>query len=277
MQQFATLKKSTINIPAKAKISIKELGQTAGYDGHCLRAYSYFGSQMPDIQNTVESINSIADKYPELRQKSKGPTFALTYQGTWHTLMNNLGIPKDEAKAIEANYHKLYSHSDEWVQNKLKLASEIGYVTLAFGLRLRTPILEQILLNKMSTPYEGQAEGRTAGNALGQSYGLLNNRASIEFQQRVLSSPYKYDIKPIAHIHDAMYFLVRDQVGIVKWFNDNLVECMEWQKLPEIMHPDVHLGGEIDIFYPTWKNGITIPNNASKREIFNICTKAQHL
>lgn len=49
-----------------------------GYDGHCLRAYSYYKSQMPDIINTVESINSIEDKYPKLRNESKGPTFALT-------------------------------------------------------------------------------------------------------------------------------------------------------------------------------------------------------
>ena len=41
----------------------KEKVYKDGYDGHCLRAYSYFGTQMPDIINTVDSINSIKKKY----------------------------------------------------------------------------------------------------------------------------------------------------------------------------------------------------------------------
>ena len=56
----------------------KEKVYTDGYDGHCLRAYSYFGTQMPDIINTVDSINSIKKKYPNLRSDSKAPTFLLT-------------------------------------------------------------------------------------------------------------------------------------------------------------------------------------------------------
>ena len=49
---------------------------TDGYCGHSYRAYAYWPHLMPDIEDTVASINSIADKYPKLRQKSKGPTFA---------------------------------------------------------------------------------------------------------------------------------------------------------------------------------------------------------
>ena len=50
---------------------------TDGYDGHSLRAFNYFRDQMPDIEDTVESINSIKDKYDHLRSDSKNPTFAL--------------------------------------------------------------------------------------------------------------------------------------------------------------------------------------------------------
>lgn len=39
-----------LEIPAGAKFSIRKTGQTAGYDGHSLRAHSYFGEDMPDIQ-----------------------------------------------------------------------------------------------------------------------------------------------------------------------------------------------------------------------------------
>lgn len=255
----------TTNDPNKLKVYLD------GYDGHCLRAYSYFRDQMLDIPDTLEGINSIEVKYAPLRQESKGPTFALTYQGTWHTLVNQIGLPKEKAKEIEHKYHELYKVSDQWVQDKLQQASDVGYVTIAFGLRLRTPILNQVLFNRESTPYEAQAEGRTAGNALGQSYGLLNNRASIEFQEKVLASKFKYDIKPITHIHDAQYFIIKNTIACVEWFNNNIIKCMQWQELPEIQHDIVKLGGEMEIFYPTWADPIKIKNRATRKEILNKC------
>lgn len=240
---------------------------TDGYDGHCMRAFAYFGKQMPDIVDTVESINSIETMYEALRQRSKGPTFALTYQGTEHTLVNNLGFSKKEAKEIVTNYHELYKVSDEWVQAKLLQASKDGYVTGAFGLRLRTPLLAKTILNTRHTPYEAQAEGRTAGNALGQSYGLLNNRAANEFMDKVHASEYRYTILPIAHIHDAQYYMVKADPDLIHWLNINLVESMSWQDLPELEHAHVKLGAALEVYYPSMGSKITIPNAATREEI----------
>nr|WP_232373554.1 DNA polymerase [Alteromonas sp. RKMC-009] len=251
----------TTKDPEKLKV------YTDGYDGHCLRAYGYFGDQMPDIDPTsVESINSIAQKYKALRQKSKSPTFLLTYGGTYHGLMG-LGLPEQEAKQIEQNYHRMYSHSDAWVQSKIDEAAKVGYVEVAFGLRVRTPIIKQCLMNNRRTPYEAKKEGRTAGNALGQSYGMLNNRAGIDLQERTFDSEHRYDILPFAHIHDAQYFMVRDDIEVVEWLNHNLVECMEWQELPDIQHDSVGLGGELSLFHPNWAEEIPLPNGASQEEI----------
>lgn len=177
----------------------------------------------------------------------------------------------EQAKHIEDSYHKMYQVADAYVLDKIKQASKDGYVTVAFGLRLRTPILSQVLMNNESTPYEAQSEARTAGNALGQSYGMLNNRAAIEFQERTLASKYRLSIRPIAHIHDASYYLVRDDLSTVQWVNDNLIECMAWQDLPDIQHPTVKLGGALDIFYPTWAQAVTLPNHATKQEIRELC------
>lgn len=185
--------------------------------------------------------------------------------------MNNVGLSKDAALAIETNYHDLYIISDQWVAAKLKQASIDGYITVAFGMRVRTPVLAQTLLNKKSTPYEASAESRTAGNALGQSYGMLNNRAAIEFQERTLKSKYKYDIRPIAQIHDAIYLDITNSVGCVEWVNKNLIECMKWQDLPELAHDQVKLGGNLEI-YRTWADSFTIPNNSTKQKILKICT-----
>jgi DNA polymerase-1 len=240
-----------------------------GYDGHCLRAFAYFGKQMPDIVDTVASINSIETMYEALRQRSKGPTFALTYQGTEHTLVNTLGFSKEEAREIVDNYHELYKVSDEWVQVKLIEATKNGYVTGAFGLRLRTPVLAQTILNTRHTPFEAQAEGRTAGNALGQSYGLLNNRAANEFMGKVHTSAYRYSILPIAHIHDAQYYMVKTDPDLIAWLNTNLVDSMSWQELPELKHDIVKLGANLEIYYPSMGSKITIPNNATAQEIID--------
>jgi DNA polymerase-1 len=274
MQQFETLKKSTIDIPTGAKISIKPVGKTDGYDGHCLRAYGYFGEKMPDIIDTVESINSIEDKYPNERQEGKAPTFALTYQGTYRTLMTNLGWSEEKSRSVEDRFHSLYVVSKQWVDGKLAEAAQTGYVTVAFGLKLRTPYMKKVMWGSGRVPYGAEAEGRTAGNALGQSYCMLNSRAGIELQQRTLESRHRYDILPVAHIHDAQYFMVRDDVEVVKWLNDNLVECMEWQELPEIQHDEVKLGGELDLFYPSWANPVNLPNRISANDIIEICKKA---
>ena len=221
----------------------------------------------------VAEINSIDALYSEFRKRSKAPTFLLTYQGTWIGLMKNCGFSEEEAKQIEQKYHEMYAESDAWVQEKLQQATKDGYVTLAFGLRLRTPLLAKSILNTTSTMNEASQEARTAGNALsGQSYGLLNNRAIIAFMKKVWASKWRTDIKPVALIHDAIYLLIKDDIECVKWVNDNLIEEMSWQDLPEIQHPDVHLGAELDIYYPNWNNAITLPNNISEEEILAICS-----
>lgn len=259
----------TTKDPNKLKVYIE------GYDGHCLRAFSYFRDKCPDITDTVDSINSMKKKYPELRQDSKGPTFALTYQGTWRTLVNNLGFSEEKAKSIEAGYHALYKHSDDYIQSRLEQASKDGYVEVAFGLRVRTPLLKQIVFGGGYVPFEAQAEGRTAGNAMGQSYGLLNNRAAVDFMQKVWASPYRLDIKPIGLIHDAIYILIRDEVEIVEWANRELTLSMQWQELPELKHDVVKLGAALDIFWPSWANAVTLPNGAKQEEILAICSEAK--
>lgn len=221
----------------------------------------------------VESINSIQKYYKSQRQDSKAPTFALTYQGTYITLMKNCGFTKEVAKQIEDRYHELYQVSDAWVQQKLDQASLDGYVTVAFGLRVRTPLLKQVIRGTSKTPYEAEAEGRTAGNALGQSWCLLNSRASGEFMGIVRAGEHRLNIRPCAHIHDAQYMLVKDDINAVLYANKHLVKAVEWQEHPDIAHDEVKLGGEFSIFWPTWQDEIVIPNGATEEDVFDIIDK----
>lgn len=273
MPQFETLKKSTVNIPTGAAFTIKEIGNTKGYDGHCLRAYTYFGNQMPDIEYTIESINGIKKKYPVLRQKSKSPTFLLTYMGTYIGLMD-LGFSKKEALSIEANYHKLYQVSDEWVAAHIENAKTLGYVPLAFGGRIRTPLIAKCKPGHKMT-WKQEAEARSAGNAANQSYCALTSRAANKFRERVWASPYKYKILPAAQIHDAIYNVFWNDPKIAKFINDNLIEVMAWQELPELQHPTIKISSALDIFYKNWNNTITLKNNISEKELLKACKEGK--
>ena len=216
----------------------------------------------------VAQINSIAKKYPKWRQMSKAPTFALTFSGTYRTLIKNCGFSEEDALEIEKNYHDLYQTSDRWVQKQITQCAKDGHIAAAFGLRIRTPLLKQVMFNTASMPQSALAEARSVGNAIsGQSYGQLNNRATNAFMNKVWKSKFRYSILPIGQIHDCTYFLIKDDVETIEWTNNNLIEEMEWQDLPEIQHPDVHLGAELDVCIEGWHKPITIPNGANQDEI----------
>ena len=244
-----------------------------GYDGHCLRAYGYFPEELPGIVDTVESINSIKKLFPDQRQKSKVPTFALTYDGTFVTLMKNVGLSEKMAKQIEKAYHEMYVVSDTWVREKIIQASKDGYITIAFGLRLRTPLLNQVVLGTRYTPHEAASEGRTAGNALGQSWCMLNSRALTEFMEKVRKDIHRLDIKPCASIHDANYLLIRDDVHVLLYTNVHLSKAVSWQEDPLIQNEYISMSGGLDVYYPNWNHGMTIPNDATVADISTLTKK----
>lgn len=157
---------------------------------------------------------------------------------------------------------------------KLNQACRDGYVTVAFGLRVRTPLLAQVIRGTSKTPHEAEAEGRTAGNALGQSWCLLNSRAGAEFMGKVRAGDRRTDIRPCAQIHDAQYYLVRDDVEAVAYVNQHLVQAVQWQDHPDIWHDQVKLGGEVSIFYPNWAKEIVLPNGADETTIPQIIEEA---
>jgi DNA polymerase-1 len=257
---------------------------TDGFDGHSLRAAYYFKEDLekegifidlndPKSVNQLKKMASTGKEHP-FRQDSKAPTFLLTYGGTYHGMMSNLGWPKEMSMAIEANYHNLYQESDRYVARRLEQATHDGYVTVAFGLRVRTPLLAQVVWGSSRMPNEAKAEGRTAGNAMGQSYGLLNNRAAVDFMRKVWASKYRYDIKPVNLIHDAAYFVWRDNAEVTEFVNRELIASMRWQELPEIQHDQVNLGAALDIFWPSWANGITLSNDCDQATIIKVCEEA---
>ena len=151
---------------------------TDGFDGHSWRACFYFADKIHGIDITDPvSVKTVGTLFPKERQDAKAPYFALTYQGTSKTLVKNCGFSIDVAKKVYEGHHTMYRVAREATDAKLALASKQGYLDVAFGLRVRTPLLQKYGL----TLSHSQAEGRSVGNAWGQSYGLLNTRAGTAF------------------------------------------------------------------------------------------------
>lgn len=212
-------------------------------------------------------INSIAKKYKGERKKSKTVTFAMQYAGTWHTLVNKSGFAIDEAKRIEKAYKDTYKVSIDWVAQNIATAADTGYVTLAYGGRLRTPVLASTVLGNSRTPYAAQAEARSAGNALTQSYCYLNIDTLVKFMEAVWKTEYRYDILPIASIHDNNLFLINNSLTSVKYFNDTYIDCLQDYDIPELRHPTVKLTGNVEIMHYDWSRPIELKHGMSLEEL----------
>jgi len=251
------------------KNKIKEFAE--GYDGHSLRAHAFFSKRIhPELAvfdgDDPNSINLIKSQYPKYRGAAKAPSFALQYGGSYYTLMQNLGLSEDDAKEIESGYHALYQGIADFSQRNIEFAQKNGYVECAFGLRLRTPVIKDWGQRSGKAPYPVTAEGRSANNAVTQSWGQLINRAAIATEKRIRESEFDHDILGSNLIHDAGYFLVKEDPATIKFLNDVLIEEMEWNDHPDIKSSEVLLGAELDIGR-SWDNMITLDNKLSLQDI----------
>ena len=248
-----------------------------GWDSHMWATIHYWPEKFhpeeiekKEPEEIRKILEELKEKYKKERSRSKPVSFAMQYGGTTATLEKNCGFSPEEAKAIYENYHKLYKTSTKFKRHAIERAGEQGYVTGAFGLRVRTPTLKRSVQGLRVTPREVEAEGRTAANAIMQSWCNLNTRSASKFMEIVRNSKYKEDIRLCAEIHDASYFLVRDDIDLILWLNNTLVKLVQWQDDPVIAHPDVHLGGELSIFFPNWSYELTIPNHCSREELLKL-------
>lgn len=163
----------------------------------------------------------------------------------------------------------MYSEYFEYISKRLDHGSKHGYVLLANGVRLDTPALFKGLLG--TNTHTVEAEYRSAGNALSQSYGSLNTRAARRFMERVWDSQYRNQIFVFGLIHDAIYILAPRTAEIVYWINVNLIECMrDISNYPELYHPIVKLEAQLDVRTESWAKGTTICNSMPIGEIEEI-------
>ena len=240
-----------------------------GYDGHSLRAYSFFKDEIDEMLgeeldvNDPRSINRIKDECPNIRAKSKSPSFAMAYGSGPAKVQALLKCSRAKAEHVYNSYHSLYKGTADFAVHSTNEAKRDGYTTGAFGLKLRTP-----RANSTNSTIAGQ-ESRSLVNMRIQSYGLLMNRAGILFQERIEEAGYIDEVILINQIHDALYLLVKDDAQIVKWVNENLIEVMNIDYVEDQL---IHNESELDVGR-SWANQVTIKNNAALEEIQEVLSE----
>lgn len=251
---------------------------TRGFDGHSLRCHAFFGDELKEHLDMdldpedPESINRIQDEAPYWRQASKPVGFLKQYGGGAGKILETvkresgklkLPIIVDMARANEISdkYDELYSGLAKFAEQNTRNAKRDGYITGAFGLRLRTP--------RIGSKDSGLAssEARSSSNAVTQSWGMITSRAMNAMQQSIEADGMTNQVRIINQIHDCNYFLIRDNVEAVSYANALVTkEMSEWHFIPG--HA-IGLPSELDIG-PTWADQHTLKNDATKEDIQSI-------
>lgn len=244
----------------------KTLEFSQNFDGHSLRALAFFPEELPEGMkiDSLEDNKRIKKEFGDIRGKSKGPSFAMQYGCGPGKIQQLLKCTKGKADQVYSAFHNLYSGLAEFGQKNKIQGMTNGYVTGAFGLRLRTPKLKAHRAGTKESTEVG-SEARSASNMVTQSWGMLMNRALIDFNTRLEKSEFKNKIRLINTIHDAGYLLVKAEPEVIQWANDNLVDCMKWQE-GVIASTEVKMEAEVD-FGLDWAHQETLHNRATIEEI----------
>ena len=239
--------------PAKLKENL------LGFDGHSLRALAFFPDELEEAglgdidHDDPDSVNRIKNEASDLRQNAKPVSFLKQYGGGAGKIQKVLKCSKQRADEISNAYDNLYRVTLQFNERNNEFARQNGYVECAFGLELKTPRI------KARDKAVASSEERSSNNAVTQSWGMLMNRAFIEFDDRIEADGMDHDVIPTNTIHDAMYGLVKATPEAVAWVNKNLIECMEWQDHPAL-ESEISLGAELDIG-KAWDKQHTLPND----------------
>lgn len=104
-----------------------------GLDSHSVNAKIFFKEELKDID-----VKDVKKLRPDLRQAAKAPFFALSYGGSYSTLMSSLGISEEEAKKIVANYEEGYKATMEFAKRGEAFVKNNGYIIInpVYGHRL---------------------------------------------------------------------------------------------------------------------------------------------
>lgn len=107
---------------------------------------------------------------------------------------------------------------------------------------------------------------RTLANASIQFWSILSILAINELHRRIDAANYQSQIKVISSIYDSIYLEVVEDPTIIQWANNNLIDCMTRDFMPNQAVPNV---AESEIGR-SWAVLKPVHNNASIDEIQDV-------
>ena len=244
-----------------------------GVDGHCLNSYYYFKEEIEAelpreddeelityIKRYYQAVEDGNKTLKAIRQKSKQPTFGMSYGAFPKKLMMYLKCTIEEAQKVFDRYHnELYPGISEFRDTVKQVAIEQGRIHLGLGCYMNT-----------SDP---EKEIRTIFNACSQFWSILTLLTVNKMHHLIKEKGYQNDIKIVSSIYDSIYLHIRDDATIIKWVNDTIIPILTVDFIEDII---VHNEAEGEIGY-NWYDTVKINNNASLDEIESARLKAQDL
>jgi hypothetical protein len=168
---------------------------SAGADVHCRTASLMLG--IPEAAVTKKQ-----------RKEGKTRNFANIFGQGFRALADQLGIPEDEARLKDQQYHALYPELKPYRAREIAQARRQGYLITKFG--------RKITIHEYKDPDPKiQAKGdMTAGNAViqGPATGDYVKMAMIRAVRALRRAGLQDKVKMIMNIHDALEFVVRKDV-----------------------------------------------------------------
>ena len=233
-----------------------------GLDGHAYNSLTYYESEVRKFIPNEGSYNSQVRKFAamveaehselkKIRQRSKAVTFKLAYNGMSDSHKGGAITPE-----IYYNYHNtLYPGVKSYIEDYV-LPTAVANNKLHLGLGFYI---------KSDKP---DRDIRTLHNATIQFWSILTAITINELHRRIDAANLQNDVKVIATIYDSIYLEVRSTPAIIKWANDNLIECMIKdfmldQRIPNCAESDIGRN---------WADLHRIPNGASLEQISSVLT-----
>ena len=169
----------------------------------------------------------------EQRYRAKTVNFSIIYGAGATNLSKQLGIKRTEAKALIENYFKQYPGLRNYMDETIKSARELGYVTTMMG-RRRT--LRDI--NSKNGMIRSHAERNAINTPIQGTAADMIKVAMINIHQALEAGNYK--TKMILQVHDELVFDVpkSELTAIKAMVEDKMVNAMPNLKVPILVGMD---------------------------------------
>ncbi|MDI6802753.1 MAG: DNA polymerase I [Bacteroidota bacterium] len=167
----------------------------AGEDIHASTAAKIFGYELNDFKLLPKETKQ------EMRRKAKEVNFGIMYGLGYFGLANRLDIPKEEARAIIAKYHKRFPNVKLYMEETINKAKRDGYVETLLGRRRYLPDIKSRNQN-----IRNNAERQAINMPIQGTAADMIKLAMIRIHRKISNQK----IRMLLQVHDELVFEVKN-------------------------------------------------------------------